>query len=119
IGTAYLFTPQSLVSDLHRAALRAAGDDQTALTNLFSGRPARGLLNRVMREKGPMSDMTPPFPTAGGALAPLKAKAEAEGKAEFSSLWSGQAAALGQEIDAGDLTLRLSEDAARRLKALA
>ncbi len=119
IGTAYLFTPESLVSDLHRAVLRTAGEGQTALTNLFSGRPARSLVNRVMREIGPMSDMTPPFPTAGGALAPLKAKAEADGKADFSSLWSGQAASLGQEIDAGTLTLRLSEDAARRLKALA
>ncbi len=119
IGTAYLFTPQALISDLHRAALRTAGEGQTALTNLFSGRPARGLMNRVMRESGPMSAITPAFPTAGGALAPLKAKAEADGKAEFSSLWSGQAAPLGQEIDAGELTLRLSEDAARYLKALA
>lgn len=119
IGTAYLFTPESLVGDLHRAALKSARDDQTALTNLFSGRPARGLLNRIMREKGPMSDMTPPFPTAGGALAPLKAKAEADGVVDFSSLWSGQAASLGHEVDAGDLTLRLCEDAARRLKAMA
>ena len=66
-----------------------------------------------------MSDMTPPFPTAGGALAPLKAKAEADGVVDFSSLWSGQAASLGHEVDAGDLTLRLCEDAARRLKAMA
>ena len=119
IGTAYLFTPQALVSDLHRAALRSARDDQTALTNVFSGRPARGLMNRIMREVGPMSDMAPAFPTAGAALAPLKARAEAAGKSEFSSLWSGQAASLGAEIDAGALTLRLSEDAAQRLKYLA
>ncbi len=54
IGTAYLFTPESLISDLHRTALGAARDDGTALTNLFSGRPARGLMNRIMREIGPM-----------------------------------------------------------------
>ena len=119
IGTAYLFTPEALISDLHRAALRSAGDDQTALTNLFSGRPARGLMNRLMREVGPLSDAAPAFPTAGGALAPLKAKAEAAGASDFSSLWSGQAASLCREIGAGDLTRALAEDAAQRLKALA
>ena len=119
IGTAYLFTPESTISDLHRSALRAAPDDQTALTNLFSGRPARGLMNRVMREIGPMSDAAPAFPTAGNALAPLKARAEAAGASDFSSLWSGQAARLGRETGAGDLTRALAEDAARRLAALA
>ncbi len=119
IGTAYLFTPESLITDLHCAALRAARDNQTALTNVFSGRPARGLVNRVMREVGPMSDKAPAYPTAGSALAPLKAKAEAAGSSDFSSLWSGQAASLGREISAGDLTRKLAADAEQRLKALA
>jgi len=119
IGTAYLFTPESLISGLHRAALREARDDGTALTNVFSGRPARGLMNRVMREVGPMSDAAPAFPTAGGALAPLKAKAEEAGSSDFSSLWSGQAASLGREIGAGDLTRQLAAEAARRLRSLA
>jgi nitronate monooxygenase len=119
IGTAYLFTPESLITDLHRAALRAALDSQTALTNVFSGRPARGLVNRVMREVGPMSDQAPAFPTAGNALAPLKAKAEAAGASDFSSLWSGQAASLGREIGSGDLTRQLAAEAEQRLKALA
>ena len=119
IGTAYLFTPESLITDLHRAALRRARDDHTALTNVFSGRPARGLMNRLMREVGPMSDCAPAFPTAGRALAPLKAKAEAAGAADYSSLWSGQAASLGRELGAGDLTRQLGADAERRLKALA
>lgn len=119
IGTAYLFTPESLITDLHRAALRDARDDQTALTNVFSGRPSRGLMNRVMREVGPMSDQAPAFPTAGRALAPLKAKAEAAGSSDFSRLWSGQAASLGREIAAGDLTRELGADAEQRLKALA
>jgi nitronate monooxygenase len=118
VGTAYLFTPQSLITDLHRAALGTARDDRTALTNVFSGRPARGLMNRVMREVGPMSDEAPAFPTAGGALAPLKVKAEAAGVTDFSSLWSGQAASLGREIGAGDLTRQLAADAQQRLKAL-
>jgi nitronate monooxygenase len=118
IGTAYLFTPESLITDLHRTALRAARDNQTALTNVFSGRPARGLMNRIMREVGPMSDQAPAFPTAGGALAPLKANAEAAGSSDFSSLWSGQAASLGREIGAGDLTRQLAASAEQRLKAL-
>ena len=119
IGTAYLFTPESLITDIYRAALHAARDDQTALTNVFSGRPARGLMNRVMREVGPMSDRAPAYPTAGQALAPLKAQAEAAGSDDFSSLWSGQAASLGREIGAGDLTRQLAADAEQRLKALA
>jgi nitronate monooxygenase len=118
IGTAYLFTPESLITDLHRAALRTARDNQTALTNVFSGRPSRGVMNRVMREVGPMSDLAPAFPTAGRALAPLKAKAEAAGSSDFSLLWAGQAASLGREIGAGDLTRQLAADAAQRLKAL-
>jgi nitronate monooxygenase len=118
IGTAYLFTPESLVSDMHRQALSEAKDDQTALTNLFSGRPARGLMNRLMREAGPMSDIAAAFPTAGGALAPLKAAAEAQGSTDFTSLWSGQAAALGVATGAEDLTRRLADDALRQLKAL-
>ena len=95
IGTAYLFTPESLISDLHREALRNVRDDQTALTNVFSGRPARGILNRVIREVGPISESAPAFPTAGGALAPLKVAAEAQGSDDFTPLWSGQAAPSG------------------------
>lgn len=119
IGTAYLFTPESLISDLHRTALGTARDDGSALTNLFSGRPARSLMNRIMREIGPMSGLAPAFPTAGGALALLKAAAEAQGANDFSSLWSGQAASLCHEAGAGDLTRQLAEDAARRLQQLA
>jgi nitronate monooxygenase len=107
-----------LISDLHRAALAAATDEETALTNLFSGRPARGLLNRLMREIGPMSYMAPDFPTAGGALAPLRAAAEAQGRADFTNLWAGQAAALGHELGAEELTRGLAEDAARQLTGI-
>ncbi len=107
VGTAYLFTPEAKVSALHRAALKSARDDMTALTNVFTGRPARGIVNRIMREAGPMASEAPAFPLAGGALAPLKAKAEAQGSGDFSSLWSGQAAALGREMPAGELTRSL------------
>lgn len=119
IGTAYLLTSESLITDLYREALSEARDDQTALTNVFSGRPARGLLNRVMREVGPMSDLAPAFPTAGAALAPLKAKAESQGTSDFSSLWSGQAASLVRETNSSELTQQLAADAQELLKWLA
>lgn len=118
IGTAYLFTPESLISDLHREALKTAQDDQTALTNLFSGRPARGIINRLMRDIGPISEAAPAFPTAGTALAPLKAAAEAKGSSDFSSLWSGQAAGLGQEMTTTELTKKLADDALAVLRQL-
>lgn len=107
VGTAYLFCPEARMNALHKAALPTARDDNTALTNLFTGRPARGVVNRLMREIGPMSDLAPAFPTAGGALAPLKAKAEAAGSDEFTSLWSGQAAKLARSMPAGELTAHL------------
>jgi nitronate monooxygenase len=115
IGTAYLFCPEAAVAPLHRQALRDARDDATALTNLFTGRPARGLVNRLMREVGPLSTDAPAFPLAGGALAPLKAAAEAKGSADFTSLWSGQSAALGREMPAGTLTKHLAQEALSRL----
>jgi nitronate monooxygenase len=111
IGTAYLFSPEATIAAPHRAALHAATADGTALTNLFTGRPARGLLNRVMREVGPISPLAPAFPLAGGALAPLRAASEPAGSGDFMSLWSGQAAALGRDLPAGELTRRLADEA--------
>jgi nitronate monooxygenase len=101
MGTAFLFCPEAKISPLHRAALKSARDDGTALTNLMTGRPARGLYNRVMRDFGPISESAPEFPLAAAALAPLRAKAEAQGSGDFSPMWSGQAAALGRAIGAG------------------
>jgi nitronate monooxygenase len=111
IGTAYLHCPESRISAPHRAALAAAPGDATALTNVMTGRPARGIVNRVMRELGPMSEIAPQFPLAAGALAPLRAKAEAAGSGDFSPLWSGQAAALGRAMPAGELTRKLADEA--------
>lgn len=115
IGTAYLFSPEARIPAVHRAALERAGDDATALTNLFTGRPARGLMNRVMREVGPLAAEAPAFPTAGGALAPIRAKAEADGRDDFTNLWSGQAAALAPRLPAGELTRALAAGALARL----
>ena len=119
IGTAFLFCPESKISAPHRAALKAARDDGTVLTNVMTGRPARGIVNRVMRELGPISDVAPEFPLAAGALAPLHAKAQAQGSGDFSSMWAGQAAALGREMPAGELTVTLAEEAQALMRRMA
>jgi len=119
IGTAYLPTSESTISDLHRAAIGQAREDDTVLTNVFTGRPARGLTNRIVREVGPMSPDAPTFPTAGGAMAPLRAAAEAAGSSEFSPLWAGQAAGLSRPGGAAELTRELAADALERLGTLA
>lgn len=111
VGTAYLFTPQAKVSASHHKALRTAKESETAITNLFTGRPARGILNRVMRELGPMSAKAPAFPLAGGALMPLRAK----GEADFSNLWAGQAFTLGVELSTEQLTRKLAEEGLAKL----
>jgi nitronate monooxygenase len=119
IGTAYLFCPEAKISALHRAALRDARDDATALTNLMSGRPARGIVNRLMRDLGSISEAAPEFPLATGALAPLRAAAEARGSGDFSPLWAGQAAGLGRSLPASELTGLLSAEALALMRSLA
>jgi nitronate monooxygenase len=104
IGTAYLLTPQATISAIHRAALKDARDDATRLTTLFSGRPARGLVNRLIEVLGPLNPAAPAFPLASAALAPLRAVAETRGSGDFSPLWAGEAASLAREMDAGELT---------------
>jgi nitronate monooxygenase len=118
IGSAFLHCPEAKISPMHRAALKSAGDAGTALTNLMTGRPARGIVNRVMRKMGPMGE-APAFPLAAGALAPLRAKAEAAGSGDFSPMWSGQAAALGVAMPAGALTRKLAAAAQVELQRLA
>ena len=110
IGTAYLRTPEATISPMHRAALASARDDATRLTNVFTGRPARGLVNRFVAEVGPMSPDAPQFPLAAGAAAPLRTAAEQRGSSDFSPLWAGEAAALAREENAEALTRRLWAD---------
>ena len=108
VGTAYMLCPESTTGPVHRAALTGESSRHTAVTNLFSGGPARGIMNRVMRELGPMNDLAPAFPLAAAAMAPLRAKAEAAGSGDFSPLWSGQNAACCREIPASELTRELA-----------
>jgi len=111
IGTAYLYTPEARIAPLHHAALRSKRVSETALTNVFTGRPARGIINRIISEAGPLSNDTPAFPLAGGALAPLRTASEKAGSDDFMSLWAGQAASLGREMGAGELTRTLAKEA--------
>lgn len=115
IGTAYMLTPEAKLTDSHRKALRNAGEHHTLLTTLFTGRPARGIVNRLMRDLGANNPTAPSFPLAAGALQPLKAKAEAAGSGDFTNLWSGQAASLAREMPAGELTRRLAAQALEKL----
>jgi nitronate monooxygenase len=108
VGTAYLLCPESSTSAVHRAALKGGGAGVTALTNLFSGRPARGIVNRLMRELGPLSALPPTFPLAAAAVAALRAKAEAAGSGDFSPLWAGQNVSGCREIPAAQLTRELA-----------
>jgi nitronate monooxygenase len=118
IGTAYLFCPEATISPLYRDALRQARADTTVVTDVFTGRPARALANRLTRELGPFHGMTPDFPTPMLALAPLRRKAEQQGSREFSPHWAGQAAPLGREMPAEVLTRALAEEGLQRFRQL-
>jgi nitronate monooxygenase len=109
VGTAYLLCPEATTSAVHRAALQSDAAQHTALTTLFTGRPARGMVNRVMRELGPLSPFAPAFPTATTAIAPLRAAAERQGLGDFSPLWSGQNALGCKPEAAAQLTEALAQ----------
>lgn len=106
-GTAFLLCPEATTPAVNRAALRAR-PHATALTNLFTGRPSRGVVNRVVRELGPINPSAPAFPLATAAIAPLRARAEAAGSGDFSPLWSGQNASGCREVPAAEIVAGLA-----------
>lgn len=113
IGTAYMCCPEATTSALHRAVLQSPAARHTALTSLFTGRPARGIMNRLMRELGPLNTAAPAFPLATAAIGPLRARAESLGSSDFSPLWSGQNASQCRNAPAADITRALAEGFAR------
>ena len=115
MGTAYLFCSEAKVSPVYRRALEQVNDTGTAITNLFSGRPARGIVNRYLSESGPMSDAALAFPHAATLVAPLRAASEKAGSPDYLQMWAGQAAALAQSMPADQLTRKLAADALRLL----
>lgn len=118
IGSAYLRCPESRVIAPARALFAQSGDDSTVITNVMTGRPARGVANRLMREVGPISPDAPAFPHAATALGPLKAAAEKLGKVDFTNVWAGQAIGMGTDMPAAELTRSLAKSALERLRAL-
>jgi nitronate monooxygenase len=109
VGTAYLLCSEATTGVFHRAALKRARV-ATALTNLFSGRPARGIVNRLMHDLGPISRAAPEFPLAAGALAPLRSHAERSGSGDFSPMWCGQNASGCRDIGAAEMTRSLAAE---------
>ena len=108
VGTAYLLCPEVNTTPVHRTALKSEAARHTALTNVFTGRPARAIVNRAVRELGPMSAIAPAFPLASPAIMPLRAKTESQGSGDFSPLWCGQNPSGCKEIPAAQLTRQLA-----------
>ena len=109
VGTTYLLCPEARTGDVHRAALKSPASRETAVTNIFTGRPARGIVNRLMRELGPLCAAAPDFPVAASAILPLRIAAERKGLGDFSPLWAGQNTTGCKEVPAGALTRELAE----------
>ncbi|WP_313288096.1 NAD(P)H-dependent flavin oxidoreductase [Stutzerimonas nitrititolerans] len=108
LGTAYLLCPESRTNALHRAALKSPRARHTALTTLFTGRPARGIVNRIMRELGPLPADVPDFPLAGNAIGALRAKTETLDLDHCTPLWAGQNVSGCRETPAAELTRELA-----------
>lgn len=108
IGSAFLLCSEATTSQVHRAALKSDAAQVTALTNVYTGRPARGIVNRLIREQGPVSHEAPPFPLATASVTPLRTKAESLGNSDFSPLWAGQNVSGAKEVPAAELLRSLA-----------
>jgi nitronate monooxygenase len=108
VGTAYLLCPEATTTAVHRAALASDHAAHTAITNVFTGRPARAIVNRIVREIGPLNTAVPKFPRATTAILPLRARAESQGSGDFSPLWAGQNVTGCKQISAEVLTQDLA-----------
>ncbi|MFT6285607.1 MAG: nitronate monooxygenase [Halieaceae bacterium] len=109
VGTAFLLCDEAATSPLHRTALKSDAARHTALTNVFTGRPARSIVNRLIREVGPFAQAAPVFPAAAMAVSALRSAAEPLGSTDFTPLWSGQNASACREVPAAVLLSQLAE----------
>jgi nitronate monooxygenase len=107
VGTCFLLCPEAHTSALHRAALKSKESQHTALTNVFTGRPARSIVNRLVREVGPLTEDATEFPSAAGAVSLLRAAAESRGIHDFTPLWCGQNATGCSEAPAAQVLMHL------------
>ncbi len=115
LGSGYLLCPDANVSPLYRQALERSTDTSTAITNVFSGRPARGILNRYVREAGPMTESALAFPYAATLVAHLRAASEQSESHDYMQMWAGQAAGRAKTMPADRFTRELAADALRRM----
>jgi len=111
IGTAYLFCPEAEISSLYRSALHELKESGTAVTNLFSGRPARGIVKRYLEDGGLISEAALSFPYAATLTHPLRAASEKAQSTDYMQMWAGQAAGLGKSMGAEELTRMLATTA--------
>jgi nitronate monooxygenase len=118
LGTAFLTCTESGASRLHKAALLAADDDTTRITESFSGKPARGLVNRFMSEMDTRAAPHLAFPAQNALTGPLRAASVKAGTADFLAMWSGQAAALSRECSAAELIASLRDEMRETLQRL-
>jgi nitronate monooxygenase len=110
LGTAFVACPESAADDAYRSALRAPGVD-TAITRVISGRPARGIVTRFIREAGaPGHPPVPDYPIAYDAGKALNAAARAGGSTQFAAHWAGQGVALLREMPAAELVATLAAE---------
>ena len=108
IGTAFLLCPECTTNPLHRAALASDAGRHTAVTNVFTGRPARGIVNRLVRELGPISNLAPAFPLAAASVLPLAAAAAKKGNTDFLPMWAGQNVTGCKKIPAAQIMQSLA-----------
>jgi len=113
VGTAYLLCPEAATRAVHRAALKSDAARATAITNVFTGRPARAIVNRLVKELGPISSAAPAFPLAETAVAPLRARAESQGRGDFSPMWAGQNTRGCRDLAAAVITRELASGVER------
>jgi nitronate monooxygenase len=108
VGTAFLLCPEAKTSSIHRQTLKSEQARSTAVTNVFTGRPARAIVNRLVRDLGPMNHSAPTFPYATPMLAPVRAHSEKSGNGDFSAMWAGQNVSGCKEIGAAEMTKLLA-----------
>jgi nitronate monooxygenase len=119
VGTAFIPCPESAASEAHRAALLSSGEDETSLTDKFSGKPARGIRNRYMREAAEKDIPRLPFPAQNLLTGPLRAASAKVDSPDFLALWAGQAVALSRRMGAAELVRTLEREALEAIERVA
>lgn len=118
LGTAFLRCPESGAHPAYKAAIAEAGEGDTRVTRTFSGRPARGIVNRFMDEMAAHEDDLPPYPVQNALTGDIRAAAAKQNRPEFMSLWAGQGVAMARDLPAAEVVRLLAEETQAALGAL-